>query len=174
MDITDMLWAVLSRSESFSELSDLLTLVFQTVLSEEIRPFIYSGNLSGMAGMLRDVVRSGRIPDLSGSKPLSLLIEMGIEKLKRDSSHFLLSADLASKESLDPFLSGETLAESVDLIKRLHLVVELAFACQTYVNLPSSSLKTLVHSALLQLRKHETLNKVQLEFPIQTSDVKVG
>ena len=37
-------------------------------------------------------------------RPLVLLIEMGIEKLKRDSTHYLLSADLVSKEAVDPYL----------------------------------------------------------------------
>jgi len=172
VDITDMLWTVLSRAQSFAELTDSLSLVFNTILAEEIRPFIYSGNKSGMAGILRDLIRTGTIPDLSGSKPLALLIEMGIEKLGRDSSHFLLSSDLASKEAVDPYLCGDSFQQSVELIKRLHMVVELTFACQTYLNLPSSSLKTLVHSALLQFINLEINQRVQLEFPIQTSDVK--
>ena len=174
VDITDMLWTVLSGAQSFSELTDALNLFFETVQREELRPFIYSGNRSGMAGLLRDLVRSGNLPDLSGSKPLTLLVEMGIEKLKRDSSHYLLSSDLASKEAVDPFLSGDSLQAAVELLKRLHMVVELSFACQTYLSLPTSALKSLVHSALLQFRKLETIEKVQLEFPIQTSDVKVG
>ena len=41
------------------------------------------------------------------------------------------------------------------MIKRLHLVVEVAFACQTYICLPSASLKTLVHTALARLKQED-------------------
>ena len=50
-----------------------------------------------MAGLLRACLATGSMPDLSGAKPLTLLLEMGIEKLRRDSSHYLLSMDIASK-----------------------------------------------------------------------------
>ena len=58
---------------------------------------MYSGNRSSMAGLLRACLATGSMPDLSGAKPLTLLLEMGIEKLRRDSSHYLLSMDIASK-----------------------------------------------------------------------------
>ena len=173
VDITDMLWAVLSRAQSFAELSDALHLLFTTIVQEEMRPFIYSGNQSGMAGILRSLIRSGQPPDLTGSAPLRLLVEMGIEKLRRDSSHYLLSSDLASREAVDPYLKGDSAEQSVDLLKRLHMVVQLAFACQTYLSLPTGALKSLVHIALGQLREREEIEKVHLEFQIQTSDVKV-
>ena len=173
VDITDMLWSVLSQAQSYSELTDCLSLVFSTILAEEIRPFIYSGNKSGMAGIIRDLIRTGNLPDLTGSKPLSLLIEMGVEKLARDSSHFLLSSDLASKEAVDPYLVKDDYTRSVELIKRLHSVVELTFACQTYLSLPPPSLKALVHVALAKFIDLDTNQRIQLEFPIQTADVKV-
>ena len=174
VDITDMMWTVLSRAQSFAELSDSLSLLLQTILAEEMRPFIYSGNKSSMAVMIRDLVRSGNMPDLSGSKPLTLLIEMGIEKLKRDAAHFLLSGDLVSKEAVDPYLTNQSFEDSLDLIKRLHMIVELAFACQSYLSLPLSALKTLVHSALIQLKALERTDRVHLEFPVQTADIKVS
>jgi len=172
VDITDMLWTVLSRAQSYAELSHSFQFLFQTLLREEIRPFIYNGNRSGMAGILREIVRNGTLPDMSGSRPLVLLIEMGIEKLKRDSTHYLLSADLVSKEAVDPYLVSSEPSEALDLIKRLHMVVELAFACQTYLSLSTAALKSVVHSALLQFRQIQETHKVNLEFPVQTSEVK--
>ena len=100
LDITDMLWKILSQCESFAELTDALNFLFQTIIAEDIRPFVYSGNHSSMAGLLRQCLASGTMPDLSGARPLTLLLEMGIEKLRRDSSHYLLSSDHASKVGL--------------------------------------------------------------------------
>ena len=63
------------------------------------------------------------------------------------------------------------------MIKRLHLVVEIAFACQTYISLPSASLKTLVHTALARLKDEDSVplgDRMVMEFPLQAADVKVG
>ena len=83
-----------------------------------------------------------------------------------------------SKESLDPYLSSSSsLSTSLAMIKRLHLVVEIAFACQTYISLPSASLKTLVHTALARLKDEDSVplgDKMVMEFPLQAADVKVG
>ena len=61
------------------------------------------------------------------------------------------------------------------MIKRLHLVVEVAFACQTYICLPSASLKTLVHTALARLKQEDFVleDRVVMEFSLQAADVKV-
>lgn len=69
---------------------------------------MYSGNHSSMAGLLRACLATGSMPDLSGAKPLTLLLEMGIEKLRRDSSHYLLSMDIASKVLIDLIVRSNT------------------------------------------------------------------
>lgn len=173
IDITDMLWNILSQCESYAELSDSLNFLFKTILTEDIRPFVYSGNQSNMATLLRNTLHSGTVPDLSGAKPLHLLLEMGVEKLKRDSSHYLLSSDLASKESLDPYLSNTDIHTSLIQIKRLHRVVEIAFACQTYISLTTASVKSLVLSTLSRLKDESIEDRMVLDFNLQASDVKI-
>jgi hypothetical protein len=41
-------------------------------------------------------LRKLRIPDLAGIYPVELLVEMGIDKLRKDYTHAFLSKDLVS------------------------------------------------------------------------------
>ena len=53
-------------------------------------------------------------------------------------------------------------------------MVEIAFACQTYVSLPTASVKTIVHAALSRLKDAALEERMDMEFNIQAADVKVG
>ncbi len=53
----------------------------------------------------------------------------------------MLNVGLASKELVAPYLTGSSLAESVEQLGRLHQAVELSAACQTFLPLPPASLK---------------------------------
>ena len=85
---------------------------------------------------------------------------------------------LASKELVWPYLAGSSLVESVELVGRLHLVVELAAACQSVLSLPPASLKPSLHSALTTLRTPAGSGgpdqPVLFTFPLLTADVKVS
>ena len=96
VDFTDQLWLVLSRAQSYLELTEAFSAVFQAIIQgrgifqclsclfdrivlvtlDEIRPFIYAraNNLRVVRivqGLLRGV---DTLPDLSDSVPLELLV----------------------------------------------------------------------------------------------------
>lgn len=152
VDFTDMLWSTLSKSQSYQELTESFRTVFSTILTEEIRPFVYARNKTRVVRLVGGLVRGGEtLPDLSGSLPLELLIECGLEKLRRDYSHTLLNSELAAKETVSQFLVSDTLEQAVVLLSKLHLVVELTALSQTFLSLPPDTLRSMVHSALASL-----------------------
>jgi len=149
VDFTDMLWSTMSKAQSYQELTDAFRTVFSTIMTEEIRPFVYARNKTMVVRIVGGLVRGGEtLPDLSGSIPLQLLIECGIEKLRRDYSHTLLNSELAAKEIVGQYLESDTPEEAVVLLSKLHLVVELTSLCQTFLSLPPDTLRTMVHTAL--------------------------
>ena len=149
VDFTDMLWSTLSKAQSYQELIEAFRTVFTTIMTEEIRPFVYARNKTMVVRIVGGLVRGGEtLPDLTGSMPLQLLIECGLEKLRRDYSHTLLNSELAAKEIVSHYLESETLEQAVVLLSKLHLVVELTSLCQTFLSLPPDTLRTMVHSAL--------------------------
>jgi len=181
VDFTDQLWLVLSRAESYAELTEAFTAVFQSIVQDEIRPFIYARNKTQMVRLVHGLLRGGdTIPDLSGSLPLELLVECGVEKLRRDYSHTLLAGELANKEAVAHFLDSEgedpveQLRLAVEQLTQLHLTVELAAMAQTFLCLPPDSLRTIVQTALADLRNNPVVHadSTDFRFPIQTCNVK--
>jgi len=154
VDFTDQLWLVLAKSQSYAELTSALTTILSTIQTEEIRPFIYGAGGQERSGLeVVSIVKSmdrGEIDllDLSGSKPLAILVECGVEKLRRDYSHTLVTGELASKETVCSFLNGENVTDSVDQLIRLHRVVELASMSQTFLTLPPDTLRSVINLAL--------------------------
>ena len=74
------------------------------------------------------------IPEMTGRLPLEILVEIGIEKLKRDYVHSIMSSYLAGKDNLAPFLApAQSRRESLANLHRLHVVVELIAVLQTYL-----------------------------------------
>jgi len=149
VDFTDLLWTSLYRVTSYQQLTEAFKLLFSRIMTEEIRPFVYARNKSNVVKIVNSIVRGGEtLPDLSGYLPLEMLIECGLEKLKRDYSHTLLNSELASKESISQFLVFDSQAGAVQSLYSLHIVVELAFLLQTFLSLSPDVLRSLVGSAL--------------------------
>lgn len=150
VDFTDQLWLVLARSQSYAQLTSALTSVLSTIQTEEIRPFIYGGGGGLEVVRIMKSLDRGEMErvELSGSKPLAILVECGLEKLRRDYSHTLVTGELASKETVASFLSGDDVTTAVDQLIRLHRVVELASMCQTFLTLPPDTLRYVINSAL--------------------------
>jgi hypothetical protein len=154
-DFTDELWTVLSRATSYAELTEALRTVFDTIATEELRPFLYAKNKTGVARAVQAVARDGAAsPDLTGSRPLQLLVECGLEKVRRDLSHTLLAGELAGREQVARLLGaeGEPPGRAVESLVRLHRVVRLAGLTQTLLDLPTDCLRGLVQAALASLQ----------------------
>ena len=169
VDFTDLLWTHLHKVQSYQQLKDALMLVFKTLISQEIRPFIYARNKTSVVRLVNNIVRgSESLPDLSGSLPLEMLIECGLEKLKRDYSHTLLSGDLATKESISRLLIMEDFNQAVSQLTNLHLVVDLAVLLETHTKLPADILRSTIITALTSKHDETSLSRsYQFSVPTQ-------
>ena len=150
VDFTDILWSNLFKVQSYKQLKEAFSIIFSSLINEEIRPFIYArNNTKSVVKIVNSIVRgSGTIPDMSGSLPLEMLIECGLEKLRRDYSHTLLNSELASKESIAQYLVSDCPEAALDRLHSLHLIVELAVLLETHTKLPSDILRSVLASAL--------------------------
>lgn len=101
---------------SYAQLTEALRTVFETIASVELRPFLYAKNKTGVARAVQAVAMDGAaIPDRTGSRPLQLLVECGLVKVRRDLSHTLLAGELAGREQVARLLGAE-----VTFIKCVH------------------------------------------------------
>ncbi len=97
---------------------------------------------------------------LKDRQPLKMLVEIGLEKLRRDYSHSILTGYLASREDLVSFLStinsSENFKEAIDNLEKLHVVQELICLCQTYLTPKNlECLRSIAQQALAALGKLE-------------------
>ena len=152
-DFTDRLWTCLSHASSYAQLTEALSLVLTTVSKEELRPYIYARNKTSVACMVQGLARGSDPPPLTGSLPLQMLVECGLEKLTRDASHRLVVGELATREAVQRLLGekGEEVGMAVQRLGRLHRVVQVASLTQTLLPLPLEHIRGIVQSALTKL-----------------------
>ena len=157
MDFTDELWSVLCRATSYAQLTDSLRNILDTIAAEELRPFVYTRNKTEVARLVQALVRGeGPAPDLSGSRPLELAIECGLEKLRRDYSHTIITGELATREAVLGFLEEAGDREgSVLLLARLHRLVQVAGLAATALSLPPDCMRAVVQAALARLQTED-------------------
>ncbi len=153
MDLAERLWMYCHEITSFSELQFTFAEIFKAVLLGKIQPFIHRKSTSTLAGLLRQVLLT---PDgitlqdvavklqmmLSEARLLPCLIQLGIDKLKRDYQAFFIGVDICSASQLDKFLaqsSSSSLDQCLDLCK-LHCVLELDVSIMKVLTVPSSVL----------------------------------
>ena len=164
-DFTDRLWTCLSHASSYAQLTEALSLVLTTVSKEELRPYIYARNKTSVARVVQGLARGSDPPPLTGSLPLQMLVECGLEKLTRDASHRLVVGELATREAVQRLLGekGEEVEMAVQKLGRLHRVVQVASLTQALLPLPLEHIRGIVQSALTKL---EVQQCTSFSFPL--------
>ncbi|KAG1682928.1 Protein zwilch [Nymphon striatum] len=92
LDFTDRVWEILTACSNYESLVQCFKYIFSALCNGDMFPFVFPKNNTGVANFVRQSTRGiAEMPSLDGTKPLTLLIETGIEKLKRDFLHFFIS-----------------------------------------------------------------------------------
>lgn len=82
-EITDQLWDLLKFTSSYSDLKKIITFIFQLSIRSNIVNIPTNNNR--LAELIRELCQQRlAIPNLTGTEPLELLLEIGIEKLMKD------------------------------------------------------------------------------------------
>lgn len=177
-DFTDILWEILAGNvHSFSELCNALLYVFESIQAEDIRPYLFSSNKTYVAKIVREIMKSGNLQnettsmfinslthtdnDAMNRLPLQMLVEIGLEKLKRDCFQSLLSSSVAEREHLEPFMiesdsphhSIKQFEQAITNIEKLLYVKTLLELCQMYF-----ASNEILHQHLIRKALQELIN----------------
>lgn len=98
-EFTDRLWNLLIECTSYEELCSSFDKVFQAVKNASCKPFIKSTNTTRLATALRCCSQDPTRFTLT-VEPLELLVEAGIEKLKKDYIGIFFLAKVTTSEQL--------------------------------------------------------------------------
>ncbi|XP_046442103.1 protein zwilch homolog [Daphnia pulex] len=162
MDFIDHLWELLSQNcSSFSELSQSLQYTLQRAKSDH--PMVFFDNPTRFGKMLR---QNDALPQFTGMEPVSLLIEMGIEKLKRDYLYIFSGNNLVAERVISMFLpqDGTAFGEQLNCLTSIQSAVEVVCLCHRVLQLPHLALRDVITPLLEHYRNPDNLGK---EFSFQ-------
>lgn len=174
MDFTDILWSVLMRCESFQDLKQNLGLVFKTISTGQVRPQIHVRNKTQIGILSRSLMRGQSAePNLSGITPLQMLIEIGIEKIKRDYINIFKAGELVTGDQLSWYVMNpdESTENMAALLEKLHVGLQVVVILRTYLNLPPASLAYFTAQALNQLKEDDISSPFSFNFKLETHSV---
>ncbi|XP_068201412.1 protein zwilch homolog isoform X2 [Palaemon carinicauda] len=175
MDFTDLLWNVLMKCESYNELKSSLRSVFKAIASGHIRPQIHVRTKTkiGIAalGLMRG--QSGD-PDLSGITPIEMLVDIGMEKIKRDYVNIFQGGDLVLGDELSWFVVNEdqSIEKTMSLLEKLHVGFQVVLLLRTYLHLPQAILKQFASQALKELKLENSSSPYTFTFNVETGKVR--
>ncbi|GLV45245.1 zwilch [Carabus blaptoides fortunei] len=113
-DITDRLWTILTQCTTYGALASCLNVIFTEVANSETDIYVADTNLTSMAHMIRGV-KAGKmaVPLLSGTQPIEMLIDIGLEKLKKDFAYIFTHGNIVSFDELNElFINSELYPDS--------------------------------------------------------------
>ena len=167
LDFTERLWSFCRDVSSFDDLKLVFSEVFKAVLIGKVQPFVHRKSTSMLASLLRQVLLSrdeaGRQDAalkfqhllVTESKLLLYLIQLGMEKIKRDYRSFFVGTDICSAEQFERFFDpalSTPIAQCIELC-RIHTVLELNVSVMRMLKLPTVILSSLTRSAMEVLAK---------------------
>ncbi|XP_051165531.1 protein zwilch homolog [Leptopilina boulardi] len=156
LDFTDYLWMVIKGSDNYPIITDCIHAVFEEVEKKDYKPQMNVSNVTRTAKLIIDIMKQkATTPLLAGSLPLEILIDIGIEKLIRDYTYILLSANLIDRHELQEKLK-RNINEKFDvknfrnnllILSQIHICLEFALLAQTHVDYPSGNLQSIFKCA---------------------------
>ncbi len=192
LDFVEHLWIFAKDATSLAELKEIFADVFKALLLGRVQPFVHRTSSSVLASLLHQLLQCTSTEDrqaltpkfqslLSHTKLLSTLVQIGLDKMKRDYRSFFISSDIATDNQLEDFFTSSSsqsqLAQCHRLCK-LHCVLEINASLLSFLNLPSSVLSTLTKTALQVYKKNpfksfSTTPTFNLPLPPHSSSLKL-
>ncbi|GBL77189.1 Protein zwilch [Araneus ventricosus] len=173
LDFTEKLWNILKDCSSTEELTEAFSILYNELRNFFIPPFVHHKNTSTIAQIIKTMMKKVTVrPNLESQFVLNLLLEIGIEKLRRDYITIFFSLELIPLECLSSYLQPELLSlEAITCLRKLHSVVELMIVCVKILNLSKPLLSSFVSNSL---KHYATVPDIDLQhvFNFQIPTIK--
>ncbi|KAJ8281236.1 hypothetical protein GJAV_G00065140 [Gymnothorax javanicus] len=184
LDFTEQLWLRMRRSvTSHQDITDCLKMVIKSLKYGDIKPWVHRDSSSSLSKLILQSYHQQMEPvSLTGLTPVHMLLEVGLDKMKKDYINYLIGQELTTLNHLSYYLSTEVdLQEQVVRVKKLHHLLEIVVTCSTFLSLAYEQLFLLTQSCLqyyrtcpydedhefqLQIRPAVISNFYQKEHPI--------
>lgn len=166
LDFTDHLWMFAKDVVCLVDLQNVFAVVFKSLLLGKVQPFVHRSSTSTLSLLLRQLLQCTSTEDrqslaarfqslLSQTKILPCLIEIGLEKMRRDYRAFFVGSDSATDVQLDQFLSTTSSQSQLDqchTLCKLHCVLEINASVLSFLNFSTAALSSMTKVALAVFR----------------------
>uniref|UniRef100_A0A3P8X9T2 Protein zwilch n=1 Tax=Esox lucius TaxID=8010 RepID=A0A3P8X9T2_ESOLU len=150
LDFVEQLWVRMRKSvTSYQDVRDCLKLVIQALQYGDIKPWIHRDSSSSLSKLiLQSYHHQMDLVSLSGLTPVHMLLEMGLDKMRKDYINYLIG-NTSTQNSESYFLNTEVdLQEQVIRLRKLHHLLEIMVTCSSFLGLPYDRLFLLTQSCL--------------------------
>uniref|UniRef100_A0A3Q3VR57 Protein zwilch n=1 Tax=Mola mola TaxID=94237 RepID=A0A3Q3VR57_MOLML len=151
LDFVEQLWVRMRKSvTSYQDIGDCLKLVTDAFRYGDIKPWIHRDSSSSLSKLiLQSYHQQIDHVSLTGANPVHMLLEMGLDKMRRDYMNYLIGEELTTLNSLSYYLSTEVdLQEQVIRLRKLHHLLEIILTCSAFLGFPYDRLFLLTQSCL--------------------------
>lgn len=167
LDFGERLWLFCHSLTSFDDVQLVCAEAFKAVLMGKVQPIVHRKSTSTLSLLLRQVLHC---PDAASLQDISLkfqllltearllpcLVQLGIEKMKRDYKSFFVGTNICSAEQFEKFFApgASPLVQCLELC-RIHSILELNATIMKMLRLPTTSiLSTFTKAAVEVFAKH--------------------
>ncbi|NXS79085.1 ZWILC protein, partial [Erpornis zantholeuca] len=174
LDFTEQLWCKMKGVSSYQELIDCFTLVIKSLELGEIQPWIHQGSSSFLSQLIQQSYH-GKMEDvpLSDITPIQMLLEIGLEKLKKDYVSFFIGKSRSSLLFQDYFISTSVdLQEQVHRVQKLHHMLEIMVSCTGILQFRHENLFPLTQICMQYYKENPLNEKHVFQLPIRPALVK--
>ncbi|KAF0041055.1 hypothetical protein F2P81_006953 [Scophthalmus maximus] len=151
LDFVEQLWVRMRKSvTSCQDIGDCLKLVIDALRYGDIKPWIHRDSSSSLSKLiLQSYHQQIEHVSLTGVIPVHMLLEMGLDKMRKDYINYLIGEELTTLNHLCYYLSTEVdLQQQVIRLRKLHHLLEIIVTCGTFLGLPYDRQFLLTQSCL--------------------------
>ncbi|NXY54295.1 ZWILC protein, partial [Callaeas wilsoni] len=176
LDFTEQLWCKMKSKcvSSYQELIDCFTLVIKCLELGEIQPWIHQGSSSFLSRLIQQSYH-GKMENVSLSDvtPIQMLLEIGLEKMKKDYVSFFIGESRSSLLFQDYFISTSVdLQEQVHRVQKLHHMLEIMVSCTGLLQFRHENLFPLTQICMKYYKENPLDEKHVFQLPIRPALVK--
>ncbi|NP_001084959.1 protein zwilch homolog [Xenopus laevis] len=172
LDFAEMLWCRMRKSvSSYQDVVNCFSLVIQSLKNGEVHPWIHRGSSSALSKLIQQSYH-GKMQSVSltGLTPMRMLLEIGLDKMKKDYISCFIGQDLATFNYLDYFISSSVdIQEQVQRVKKLHHMLEVVVVCNAFLSLGHENLFPLTQSCLKYYKENPWNEQHVFQLPIRPS-----
>ncbi|KAJ3124532.1 hypothetical protein HK098_001081 [Nowakowskiella sp. JEL0407] len=172
LDFSEKFWVFVKDAVSAGDLRDSIVALSDKLAGKIILPLIHKNNQTAFANQARLCLKLARmetsseisqLEDMISStfdfwieQPLEIMVEVGIEKLKRDYVHHLVGNNVITLDHLEYFLDNSQLLDNQVLrLRCLHRILELWNLVKVnIISIPQEATRNLIQSAVSYYKRN--------------------